>query len=77
MTIPVLANGARTLIAGLFGIHDTSTGSILARMYELIASGELSPPASLQQAQREWVVNSPDPIKDLHAWAGLVAIGGS
>lgn len=77
VTIPVLANGARTLIAGLFGIHDESTGTILARTYELIAHGEHSPTAALRQSQLERIGQSADPISDLYSWAGLVAIGGS
>lgn len=70
---PVLARGVRTMVAGLFGIHDATTGAVLADTYRLVHKG-VPLASALRDAQRaaHESVGRHSPLAD---WAGLVAIG--
>lgn len=71
MAFPVLARGARTFVAGLFGIHDRATGDVLADCYRAVAAGTPILDA-LRAAQLARFESGDQALVD---WAGLVAIG--
>lgn len=73
LVFPVLARGARTVIGGMFAIHDEETGRILADLYRSVAAGE-GAASALRVAQLQ-ALDRCGPRGPLARWAGLCAVG--
>ena len=67
-----LSRGAHSYVGGVFGIHDVTTGEVLALFYHYIAAGE-SPVEALRRAQFEWWLRG-GKRKFVADWAGLVIV---